>query len=104
MLAFSLGGRRLGRVQLVDGVVPAKVKFVGRVGQQISFFLPGCIQLHVILGRLPGNRRHIVLVPKLVLFSCQERRVLLLRFWGVVVCLIFRCLLLACGWSWRISQ
>ena len=44
MVALSLGGRRLGRVQLVDGVLPAKVAFVGRVGQQGSFSLPGCIQ------------------------------------------------------------
>ena len=44
VLDLSLGRRRLGRVQLVDGVVPDKVAFVGCVGNQGSFFLPGCIQ------------------------------------------------------------
>ena len=44
MLAFSLGGRRLGRVQFVDEVVLTKVAFLGRVGQLGSLFLPGCIQ------------------------------------------------------------
>ena len=44
MLDLSLGGRRLGRVWLVDEVVPAKVAFVGCVDQQGSLFLPGCIQ------------------------------------------------------------
>ena len=44
MLDLSLGGRRLGRIQLVDEVVPAKVAFVGRIVQQGSLFLSGFIQ------------------------------------------------------------